>query len=139
MKKLALLSLVICAVVFSGCKREQHTYKASVTEYHFANHDNEVGVKTGLDNLNLFWNGNYTWTGDVAVTDVKAETRFSLESYVTVEVNYEKMFERFFVEDDDYFIYTLARVEDNGSETILHQYRFTKDGGTEIYVLSDKK
>ena len=120
---------VCMALVFTGCHREQHTYNASVTEYHFAHHDNEVAVKAVLGTLSSFWEGDYTWKGSVDVTDVKADARFTLEAYLSLTTNFEKKLMEYF-EEGDYFIYTLKRTEDN---TILHQYKFTKDGGEEIF------
>ena len=120
---------VCMALVFTGCHREQHTYNASVTEYHFAHHDNEVAVKAVLGTLSSFWEGDYTWKGSVDVTDVKADARFTLEAYLSLTTNFEKKLMEYF-EEGDYFVYTLKRTEDN---TILHQYKFTKDGGEEIF------
>lgn len=129
MKKLMVFACVCMALVFTGCHREQHTYNASVTEYHFAHHDNEVAVKAVLGTLSSFWEGDYTWKGSVDVTDVKADARFTLEAYLSLTTNFEKKLMEYF-EEGDYFIYTLKRTEDN---TILHQYKFTKDGGEEIF------
>ena len=129
MKKLMVFACVCMALVFTGCHREQHTYNASVTEYHFAHHDNEVAVKAVLGTLSSFWEGDYTWKGSVDVTDVKADARFTLEAYLSLTTNFEKKLMEYF-EEGDYFVYTLKRTEDN---TILHQYKFTKDGGEEIF------
>ena len=129
MKKLMVFASVCMALVFTGCHREQHTYNASVTEYHFAHHDNEVAVKAVLGTLSSFWEGDYTWKGSVDVTDVKADARFTLEAYLSLTTNFEKKLMEYF-EEGDYFVYTLKRTEDN---TILHQYKFTKDGGEEIF------
>lgn len=134
MKKLALLAIVCCAFVFTSCHRDQHTYNASVTEYHFANHDNEVSVKTTLKNLSAFWEGNYAWKGDVNFTDLKADWRFDIESVTTINANFDSKLKEYF-EEGDYFIYTLKRIEDDGTETILHQYKYTQNGGTEILDL----
>ena len=129
MKKLAILACVCMALVFSGCHREQHTYTAAVTEYHFANHDNEVSVKAVLNSLSNFWEGDYTWKGNnLDWADVQADARFTLESYAAITLNFDKMAQYF--EEGDYFIYTLTRKDDN---TKLHEYKFTKDGGEEIY------
>lgn len=129
MKKLMVFACVCMALVFTGCHREQHTYNASVTEYHFAHHDNEVAVKAVLGTLSSFWEGDYTWKGSVDVTDVKADARFTLEAYLSLTTNFEKKLMEYF-EEGDYFVYTLKRTEDN---TILHQYKFTKDGGEDIF------
>lgn len=129
MKKLMVLACVCMALVFSGCHREQHTYNASVTEYHFAQHDNEVAVKAVLGTMSSFWEGDYTWKGSVDVTDVKADARFALESYLALTTNFEKKLMEYF-EEGDYFTYTLKRKEDN---TILRQYKFTKDGGELVF------
>lgn len=131
MKKLAFLACVCMALVFSSCHRPQHTYNAAVTEYHFQQHDNEVAVKAVLNSLNSFWEGDYTWKGDVDWTDVKAEARFSMESVLAIKNNFDNKLAQYF-EDGDYFIYTLTRVEDN---TVLHKYKFTKDGAEDIYSI----
>lgn len=131
MKKLMVFACVCMALVFTGCHREQHTYNASVTEYHFAHHDNEVAVKAVLGTLSSFWEGDYTWRGSTDVTDVKADARFTLEAYLAITTNFEKKLMEYF-EEGDYFIYTLKRTEDN---TILRQYRFTKDGGEEMFSI----
>ena len=131
MKKLTILACVCMALVFSACHREQHTYNASVTEYHFANHDNEVSVKAVLGSLSSFWDGDYTWRGEVGFTDVKADARFTLESNLAISTNFDNKLVQYF-EEGDYFIYSLKRNEDN---TIIHQYKYTKDGGEEILDL----
>ena len=129
-----ILACVCMAFVLSGCHREQHTYKASVTEYHFANHDNEVAVKAVLGTLSAFWEGDYTWRGDVNFTDLKADTRFTLEANLAISTNFNNKLAEYF-EEGDYFIYTLKRNEDN---VILHQYKYTKDGGEELLDLIDE-
>lgn len=128
MKKLAILVCVCMALVVTGCHREQHTYNASVTEYNFANHDNEVAVKAVLNSLSNFWNGDYTWKGELDWADVKADARFVLESNLAISVNFDSKLAQYF-EEGDYFIYTLKRVDDN---TILHQIKYTKDGDEDI-------
>ena len=128
MKKFAFLACVCMALVFSGCHRDQHTYNAAVTEYHFANHDNEVAVQTLIKSLSSFWEGDYTWRGETDWADVKADARFTLESVAAITLNFDKM-EQYF-EEGDYFIYTLTRKDDN---TKLHEFRFTKDGSEDIY------
>lgn len=128
MKKLTILACVCMALVFFGCHREQHTYNASVTEYHFANHDDEVAVKAVLASMSSFWEGDYTWKGNLSITDLKADTRFTAEAILAITTNFDNKLVNYFKEGD-YFIYTLKRTEDN---TILHQYKFTKDNKEEI-------
>ena len=128
MKKLAFLACVCMALVFSGCHREQHTYNASVTAYSFANHDNEVAVKAVLKSMSSFWDGDYTWKGEIEWTDVKADARFELESVLAITTNFDDKLAEYF-EDEDYFIYTLTRKDDN---TVLHQYKFTKTNCLEL-------
>lgn len=129
MKKLALFAFafVCVALVFTGCKKEQHVYNASM-EYHFAQHDDEVAVKAVLKSLSTYWEGDYTWNGGIEWTDVQAETRYSLESLVTIMANFDSKLKQYF-HDDDYLLYTLTRKEDN---KILWQYKITKDGETEV-------
>ena len=129
MKKLAFIACVCMAFVFSSCHREQHTYNATVTEYHFANHDNEVAVQALLKNMSSFWDGDYTWKGELDWADVKADARFTLESVLAINTNFENKLAQYF-EEGDYFIYTLTRKDDN---TKLHEFKFTKDGGEDIY------
>lgn len=130
MKKLAILACVCMALVFSSCHRDQHTYTAAVTECHFANHDNEVAALAVLRSLSGFWEGDYTWKGNnLTWADTQADLRFTGESVAAITLNFNsKLAEHF--EEGDYFIYTLTRKDDN---TKLHQYKFTKDGGEEIF------
>lgn len=127
MKKIALFAFVCIALVFTGCKREQHAYNASM-EYHFANHDDEVAVKAVLKTLSTYWEGDYTWNGVIEWADAQAETRFSMESYLTIYTNFDSKFKQYFHEGD-YMTYTLKRNEDN---KILWQYKFTQNGSEEI-------
>ena len=129
MKKLAFLACVCMALVFSSCHREQHTYNASMTEYHFAQHDNEVAVKAVLNSMSSFWEGDYTWKGEINWADVKADTRFTLESVLAITNNFDNKLAQYF-EEGDYFIYTLTRKDDN---TKLHEYKFTINGAEDIY------
>jgi len=131
MKKLALFACVCIALVFAGCSKEQHAYNASM-EYHFANHDDEVAVKAVLGSLSTYWEGDYTWNGTIDWTDVQAETRYSMESVLTIVANFDSKLKQYF-HDDDYMLYTLKRKEDN---KILWQYKFTKDGEQEVITPS---
>ena len=132
MKKLAILACVCMALVFTSCHRDQHTYTAAVTEYHFANYENEVSVKAILKSLSGFWEGDYTWKGNnVTWADAQADTRFTVESVGAITLNFDNKLAEYFGEDD-YFIYTLTRKDDN---TMLHQYKFTKDGGEVMYTV----
>ena len=88
-------------------------------------------MKAVLGTMNSFWEGDYTWKGDVDFTDLKADARFTMESYLALTTNFDKKLQQYF-DEDDYFIYTLTRKEDN---TIIHQYKFTKDGGEEIFSI----
>ena len=87
-----------------------------------------MAVKAVLGTLSSFWEGDYTWRGDVSFTDLKADARFTLEANLAISTNFNNKLAQYF-EEGDYFIYTLKRNEDN---TILHQYKYTKDGGEEI-------
>lgn len=127
MKKLALFAFVCIAFVFTGCNKEQHTYNASM-EYHFANHDDEVAVRAVLKSMKTYWEGDYTWNGSVDWADVQAETRFSMESIVTIVANFDSKLKEYFHEGD-YMLYTLTRKEDN---KIIWQYKFTQNGQEEI-------
>ena len=127
MKKLALFAFVCIALVFTGCNKEQHAYNASM-EYHFAQHDDEVAVKALLESMSAYLVGDYTWNGSVDWADVQAETRYSLESLVTIMANFDSKLKPYF-HDGDYLLYTLTRKEDN---KILWQYKITKDGETEV-------
>ena len=128
MKKLVVFAFVCLALVFTGCKKEQHTYTASM-EYHFANHDDEVSVKAVLNSLSAYWEGDFTWNGSTEWADVKAESRFSLESLMSIVANFDNKLQPYFHEGD-YLLYTLTRKDDN---TMLWQYKITKDGEEEVY------
>ena len=128
MKKTTILACFCMALIFCSCHKDQHTYNAAMTESYFANYNNKLSVMTVLNNLSNFWQGDYTWKGDIGWTDVQAETRFTLESVQAININFDNMLAQYF-EEDDYFIYTLTRKEDN---TILHQYMFSKNGCQDI-------
>lgn len=128
MKKLALFAFVCIALVFTGCKREQHAYNASM-EYHFAQHDDEVAVQAILKSMSGYWEGDYTWNGNIDWTDVQAETRYSIESLeANIMANFNSKLKSYF-HDEDYMLYTLTRKEDN---KILWQFKITKDGEKEV-------
>lgn len=131
MKKLAVFAFVCIALVFTGCNKEQHAYNASM-EYHFAQHDDEVAVKAILKSMNNYWEGDYTWNGNVDWADVQAETRYSMESVLAIVANFDSKLKQYF-HDDDYMLYTLKRKEDN---KVLWQYKFTKDGEQEVVTPS---
>ena len=123
MKKLALFACVCIALVFtSGCKREQHAYNASM-EYHFAQHDDEVSVRALLGSMSSYWEGDFTWNGNLDWADIQAYTRFGLESAVAIVANFDKI--KPFFHEGDYTIYTLTRKEDG---KIISQYKFTQEG-----------
>lgn len=134
MKKIMILACVCMALVFSSCHREQHSYNASITECHFANHDNEVAAMAILKTFSSFWEGDYVWKGSVSVTDIKADIRFTAESNLAISTNFDNKLAEYF-DEGDYFIYTLKRNDDN---VILHQYKYTKDGGEEILDLVEE-
>ncbi len=76
MKKVLLLAIACCALVFSSCHRQQTTYTATF-EYTFANPDNATSVKAILNSIDAMWIGDYTFTGnDVTYTDLKADAKF---------------------------------------------------------------
>jgi len=127
MKKLAVFAFVCIALVFTGCNKEQHAYNASM-EYHFANHDDEVAVKAVLGTMSSYWEGDYTWNGTIDWADVQAETRYSMESILSIVANFDSKLKQYFHEGD-YMTYTLKRKDDN---KILWQYKFTQNGEEEI-------
>ena len=81
-----------------------------------------------------FWDGDYVWKGSVSVTDIKADIRFTAESNFAISTNFDNKLAEYF-DEGDYFIYTLKRNDDN---VILHQYKYTKNGGEEILDLVEE-
>ncbi|MCQ2284690.1 MAG: hypothetical protein MJZ57_07305 [Bacteroidales bacterium] len=138
MKKLAVLAIVCLSLVCSSCYRDSNTYNASITESHFANHDNETSVNAVLKTINSFWDGDYSYKGlSTLEADVKADLRF-VSAVTAINLHNTELADYF--EEGDYFIYTLTRTT-GGDNVILHQYKITKDGSEEILdiVGSDEK
>ena len=110
MKKIALFAIVCCAMIFSSCNRDQHTYYTTTT-YEFANHDNEVSTKAVLGTINLYWNGDYAFTGnDQSYTDLRAEAKY-LEAVAAIIVHGDEI--KVHMADGDKFNYRLYRKSDN--------------------------
>ncbi len=110
MKKIALFAIVCCAVVFSSCNRNQHAYYTT-TNFTFADETNVIRVEAVMGTINLYWNGDYTFTGnDEGYTDVKAKTKY-LESKVAISAHGNEIKEH--MGADDYFYYKLYRKDGN--------------------------
>ena len=121
MKKIALFAIVCCAVVFSSCNRDQHAYYTT-TNFNFANQDNVIRAEAVLGTINLYWNGEYTFTGnDEGYTDIKAETKY-LESIAAIMLHGSEIKEH--MDADDYFNYRLYRKGDNA---LLEDTKFYVD------------
>ena len=120
MKKIALFAIVCCAVIFSSCNRDQHSYYTT-TVFNFAHHDDEVSAKAVLGTLNLYWDGEYTFTGnDEAYTDVRAEGKY-LQAKVAILAHGNEI--KAHMGANDYFYYNLYR-KDN---TLLEKTKFYID------------
>jgi len=121
MKKFALFAIVCCAMVFSSCHRDQHTYYTT-TNFEFANHDNEVSAKAVLGTINVYWNGDYTFTGnDEAYTDLRAEGKY-LEALAAILLHGNEI--KVHMDADDSFNYRLYRKSDN---VLLEDTKFYLD------------
>lgn len=121
MKRIAFLAIVCCAMVFSSCHRDQHTYYTT-TNFEFANHDNEVSAKAVLGTINVYWNGDYTFTGnDEAYTDLRAEGKY-LEALAAILLHGNEI--KVHMDADDYFNYRLYRKSDN---VLLEDTKFYLD------------
>jgi hypothetical protein len=111
MKKLALLAIVCCAMVFSSCHRDQHTYYTTLSFSQADNTESVISIKAVLGTINVFWNGEYTFTGnDEGYTDVKAKAKY-VESKVGILAHGGEIKEH--MAADDYFYYRLYRKSDN--------------------------
>lgn len=121
MKRIAFLAIVCCAMVFSSCHRDQHTYYTT-TNFEFADHDNEVSAKAVLGTINVYWNGDYTFTGnDEAYTDLRAEAKY-LECVAAILLHGNEI--KVHMNADDYFNYRLYRKSDN---VLLEDTKFYLD------------
>ncbi len=60
MKKLIILAVVCCTVLFSGCNKPQETYNASLT-YTFASSSNEASAKAIIGTIYDLWQGDFTY------------------------------------------------------------------------------
>jgi len=110
MKKLVLFAMVCCAMVLTSCNKDQHTYYTT-TNYELSSNDNVTSVKAILGTINLYWNGNYTFTGDNEdYTDVLAETKF-LESRAAILLHGDEL--KPYMNDGGCFYYNLYSSDDN--------------------------
>ena len=120
MKKIALFAIVCCAMIFTSCNRDQHSYYTT-TNFEFANNDDVIGAKAVLGTINLYWDGEYTFTGnDEGYTDVKAKTKY-VESKVAILAHGNEI--KVHMGANDYFYYCLYR-KDN---TLLEKTKFYID------------
>jgi hypothetical protein len=111
MKKLALLAIVCCAMVFTSCHRDQHTYYTEVSYSQPETSADVISLKAVLKTISLFWVGDFTFTGnDESYTDVLAKTKF-LESKTAIWAHGGELKE--YLNDGNYFYYRLYRKSDN--------------------------
>ena len=130
MKRIAFLAIICCAVVFSSCHRDQHTYYTT-TNFEFANHDNEVSAKAVLGTINVYWNGDYTFTGnDEVYTDLRAEAKY-LECITAILLHGNEI--KVHMDADDYFNYRLYKKDDN---TLLEDTKFYIDDNGNLASVS---
>lgn len=122
MKKLVVLAAVCCAMVFSGCSRQQENYNAQVSEYHFANSDNVISVKAILGTVKSMWEGDFYYKGEKqGACDIKANVKF--RAAVAAILLHTSELKPYFADEEDYFVYTMRRTTD-GENTILVQVKF---------------
>ena len=94
-------------MVFSSCNRDQHTYYTSVSYSQAENTESVISIKAVLGTINLFWNGDYTFTGnDEGYTDLKAQTKF-VESKLAILAHGNEI--KTHMAADDYFYYRMYR------------------------------
>ena len=130
MKRIAFLAIVCCTMVFSSCHRDQHTYYTT-TNFEFANHDNEVSAKAVLGTINVYWNGDYTFTGnDEVYTDLRAEAKY-LECITAILLHGNEI--KVHMDADDYFNYRLYKKDDN---TLLEDTKFYIDDNGNLASVS---
>ena len=130
MKRIAFLAIVCCPMVFSSCHRDQHTYYTT-TNFEFANHDNEVSAKAVLGTINVYWNGDYTFTGnDEVYTDLRAEAKY-LECITAILLHGNEI--KVHMDADDYFNYRLYKKDDN---TLLEDTKFYIDDNGNLASVS---
>lgn len=111
MKKLALLAIVCCAMVFTSCHRDQHTYYTTINFSQAENTESVISIKAVLGTINVYWIGDYTFTGnDEGYTDVKAKAKY-LESVAGILLHGSEI--KTHMGADDYFNYKLFRKSDN--------------------------
>ena len=111
MKKLALLAIACCAMLFSSCHRDQHTYYTTINYSKSEDHVDVISIKAVLGTINVLWNGDYTFTGnDEGYTDVKAKAKY-LESVAGIMLHGNEI--KVHMGADDYFNYKLFRKSDN--------------------------
>lgn len=134
MKRIAFFAIVCCAMVFASCNRDQHTYYTTVTYSQPTSSESVISIKAVLGTINLFWNGDYTFTGnDEGYTDIKAETKY-LESVAAIVLHGNEI--KVHMGADDYFNYRLYRKSDN---VLLEDTKFylEDDGGFASVKLTD--
>ena len=108
-------------MIFSSCNRDQHTYYTTVNYSQAENTESVISIKAVLGTINLFWNGEYTFTGnDEGYTDIKAKTKY-LESKAAILAHGSEI--KVHMNADDYFYYRLYR-KDN---TLLESTKFYLD------------
>lgn len=109
-------------MVFSSCNRDQHTYYTSVSYSQAENTESVISIKAVLGTINLFWNGDYTFTGnDEGYTDLKAQTKF-VESKLAILAHGNEI--KTHMAADDYFYYRMYRKDGN---VLLESTKFYLD------------
>lgn len=122
MKKLVVLAAVCCAIVFSGCSRQQENYNAKVTDYHFANPENVISVKAILGTVKSMWEGDFYYKGEKQnICDTKANLKY--RAAVAAILLHSSELKPYFEDENDYFIYTMTRTTD-GENNVLVQVKF---------------
>ena len=131
MKKTFFITLSLCLLICSSCKKEDfvsNTYKASF-EYYFNNPANQHAVDEMLNNYRSVWMSEIELTLlNTATTDAEAQTKFET-SVVAVLTKGPSLMP--FFEDTDYMIYTLERTT-SGNENVLRQVKFHKGSNGKI-------
>lgn len=131
MKRLAILAIVCCSLVLTSCFRPQEKYVAAITEWHFANSENQIGAKAVLGTIHSLWEGEYAYKGlSTDICNIKARTRYA-ESEAAILLHSSEL-EPYF-EQGDYFVYTLTRITDGNEMLVQLKFRVDADGsfGTE--------
>ncbi len=124
--------MVCGALILSSCNRDQHTYYTTLSYSQPETSESVISIKAVLGTINLFWNGDYTLTGnDERYTDLKAKAKY-LESETAILTHGNDI--KAYMDADDYFYYRMYRKRDN---SILESTKFYLDEDGDFTFVED--